>query len=79
MLLVYSLASPDRVVNSGVLGNFSDDEEDDCGDDLTKAERLEWKAKQEDLSNKRKGEITLFVVHCTLKDVILFCVLFMKL
>jgi len=59
--------SPDRLVNSGVLGNFSDDEEDDCGEDLTKAERLEWKAKQEDLSNKRKdfhGAVTYAFGGC---------------
>jgi hypothetical protein len=49
------LVSSRIVANSDVLGNFSDDEEDDCGEDLSKADRLAWRAKQEDLSNMRKG------------------------
>lgn len=48
-----------KVAASSALG-FSDDEEDDGEDsdkdELSQAQREEWRAKQADLSNMRKGE-----------------------
>lgn len=57
-----------RPINNDVLGKFSDDEDDDCDDEeISKAQRLEWKAKQEDLTNIRKdfhGAVTYAFGGC---------------
>jgi hypothetical protein len=56
--------TPRDLLSSEALGRFSDDEEDDCDEDLSKAQRMEWKAKQEDLNNMRKGKIMLCCAVC---------------
>ena len=52
---VVVVASSRTAIPTDVLGKFSDDEEEDDNEDVSKADRMVWKAKQEDLMNRRKG------------------------
>lgn len=56
LLLTTNTVTPQSLLRSPVLGKFSDDEDDDCDEDLTPQQRVAWRAKQEDLNNMRKGE-----------------------
>ena len=68
--------TPHSLVKSDVLGKFSDDEEDDCDEDLTKEQRVAWRAKQEDLHAMRKGEresVSLYVSLYVSLSVCVYC------